>query len=282
MCPCELRELTDVDQRSFGPSVDHGFHSVVGGKTFELVFAGTITSGVENFVDLLFDKRVFDLREIVVDDGGDVTECFGHNVRIGVGGGDAVGDAGAERVPGEPVIDHALNGVDEVGETGFTVSFPDAVEDGVVRLPDLFFREASGQELAVADDDGAIVGGEQRIGVVFGVGGVEQVFRHQEREHLFARPEAGSGRHDGRDGHFAVPSFVVHEHVHHLVACEHDVASGHEVGTDQRVLDDAHDGFVGLCGAKVFRDAHQLFEFDAALDVLRHVHVHPVCHTHSG
>ena len=131
---------------------------MVGGKTFELVFAGTITSGVENLVDFLFDQRVFDLREIVVDDGGDVTECFGHNVRIGVFGRDAVGDAGAERVSREPVIDHALNGVDEFGETGFTVSFPDAVENGVVRFADLFFGESSGQDLSVSDDDGSIVG----------------------------------------------------------------------------------------------------------------------------
>lgn len=251
-----MNQRTDVDERTFGSGFGHGFHAVVRGEFVDLVFASAVASRVEDLVDFAFDEGVFDVVTVFGDEVVDLGDGVGNDGGVGVGGGNAVGDAGAERVLGEPVIDHALDAVDKVGNGLVTVVFPDAVDDAVVGFAELCLVESSLDQFPLANEDGLVRGGAEWVCIVFGFVGVDEVVGKEQRHHLLAGPEAHFGCHDGGCGNDSVPVDDVHHEVHHFVAGEEDVTVGEEVGPDECVLDDADDGFVRLCGAKVFGDGH--------------------------
>mmetsp|Transcript_9852 Transcript_9852/g.28938 ORF Transcript_9852/g.28938 Transcript_9852/m.28938 type:complete len:381 (-) Transcript_9852:863-2005(-) len=96
-----------------------------------------------------------------------------------------------------------------------------------------------------------------------------------EGDRLLASPERPRLEDRGR-GQLAVPLVQVQAESHHHVPLEEAVALGEAPGPEERVLHDAHHGFVGLGAHDAPRHEHDLRRLRASLHGLRHVEVHLV------
>jgi len=96
-----------------------------------------------------------------------------------------------------------------------------------------------------------------------------------ERHDLLASP-LRPRLEDRRRGHLAIPLVEVQAEIEDQVALEEAIALREAAAAQQRVLHDAHHGFVGLRRDDTARHEHDLSRLCARLHGLRHVQVHLV------
>ena len=98
---------------------------------------------------------------------------------------------------------------------------------------------------------------------------------YNERKQLFSRPK-GFRLQDGRNGKLSVPAGQKHEQGHHEVLVDEHVPLGHFPDGAERILDNTHDGFIGLRRNDLTRRHVDVLQLRPGLHGLGHVKVHLV------
>ena len=212
---------------------------------------------------------------------------FVEDFRAGVSVANSHGEASVN----EPVVDCALQRVDEVPGT----RVPDVIADNVHDAPRAF--RAKRRLIQLPRHDVAIVDDELRVGRVqlrsrgLFLGVSRRIGRQVDGGHVhghdllaspvanWRQPRAGAvsatWHHDGWLGNAAIPRRVHgHDDVEEEVLLNEGVSLRDEAAAQQRVLHDAHDRPVGLRRDEVAERGHEFFGLHDGGDGLQRVHVH--------
>ena len=284
LLPDTGRHLRNVDERALGAGDDHLLDVVVGLEGAFGTPSGRVTGLVERARDFRLERLAdrhprFGFEPVVLrhrDDPldlalGRVDEARDRLHRALVR--DRVADPDREAVVEQPKVDRLLHAREPIAAHLVALFAVDDVDQPTLRRADRLLVDGAKHDLAVLDKHAVVLGRVDRVGRRTAV----QVDpgRDAHRQDLLARPERFR-LHDGRRRDHAVPLGDPQEDVLDKVEVHEAVAEGKLADAAQRVLDDTHDGLVGLRRDDVARDGANVDQLGAGLFRLRHVQVHLV------